>query len=122
VTGRPPRAFKVDDAGLHDAPGVAAFGEIDIDAAPSLEATLDAAIRDSQGAFVIDLSGVEFLDSSGLGVLVRAQARLGREDRALAVICPPGPVRRLFEVAGSDDIFVLYSTRDEAAASLVLPD
>jgi hypothetical protein len=30
VTGRPPRAFKVDDAGLHDAPGVAAHGEVDM--------------------------------------------------------------------------------------------
>ena len=60
-------------------------------------AALDAAIRDSSGAFVIDLCDVEFLDSSGLSVLMRARALLGREERALAVVCPPGsratPVR-----------------------------
>jgi anti-sigma B factor antagonist len=122
VTGGLPRPFAVDDAGLHDAPGVSLHGEIDIAASPALEEAIGAAIRESTGAFVIDLSDVEFLETSGLHVLLRARGLLGREDRALAVICPPGPVRRLFEVAGSADVFVLYSSRDEAAAALVPPD
>jgi len=119
VTGRPPRAFAVDRAGLRGAPGVAVHGEVDVSAVPSLVAALDAAIRDSAGAFVIDLCDVEFLDSSGLSALMRARALLGREERALAVVCPPGPVRRLFEVAGIADVLFLYGSRAEAAAALV---
>ena len=122
MTGRPPRGFKVDDAGLRDAPGVALHGEIDIAAGPALEEAIDAAIRESAGAFVIDLSDVDFLDSSGLHVLMRARSLLGREDRALAVVCPFGPVRRVFELSGSSELFVLYGSREDAAAALVPAD
>jgi anti-sigma B factor antagonist len=119
---RPPRPFEVADAGLLDAPGIAVRGEVDINAIEGLETALDAAIRDSAGAFVIDLTDVEFIDSSGLHVLLRARALLGREDRALAVVCPFGPVRRVFELAGISDLFALYATRDDAAAALVPAD
>ena len=122
MTGRPPRACGVEGADLYGAPGVAIHGEVDFSAVPSLVAALDAAIRDSAGAFVIDLSEVEFLDSRGLSALMRARAMLGREERALAVVCPAGPVRRLFEVAGVADLFFLYGSRDEAAAAPVPAD
>ena len=53
-----------------------------------------------------------------LPALVRARAVLGREDRALVVICPPGPARRIFEVAGIADLLALFESRERAAASL----
>jgi anti-sigma B factor antagonist len=114
--------FQVDDVALADAPGVAVRGEVDIAAVPVLDAALDAAIRDSVGAFIIDLSDVEFIDSSGLHALMRARDLLGREDRPLAVVCPFGPVRRVFELSGSSELFALYASRGEAAAALVPPE
>jgi anti-sigma B factor antagonist len=93
---------------LEISPGLAVRGEVDMATAPALEAALEEAIRDSAGAVLVDLSGVEFLDSSGLQVLMRARARLGTEDRALALVCPFGPVRRVFELAGLSDVFTLY--------------
>ena len=93
MTDRPPRAFGVEESELGGAPGVAVHGEADVSAVPALVEALDAAIRDSAGAFVIDLCDVEFLDSSGLSALMRARALLGREERALALVCPRGPVR-----------------------------
>ena len=116
------REFSVDDVGLRGAPGVALRGEIDIASSPALEEALDGAIRNSEGAFIIDLSGVEFLETTGLHVLLRARGLLGREDRPLAVVCPFGPVRRLLELSGTSELFVLYSTREEAAAGLVPPE
>jgi anti-sigma B factor antagonist len=118
VTDRPPRAFEVVGAALKGAPGVAVRGEVDMAAVETLERALESAIRDSVGAFVLDLTDVEFLDSSGLRVLLRGRALLGRADRALAIVCPPGPVRRLFEVAGVADLLFLYGSREEAAAAL----
>ena len=111
--------FEVDDAGLGNAPGVALHGEVDLSVVPALEAKLEDAIRESVGAFVIDLSDLDFIESSGLQVLLRARGLLGREDRALAVVCPHGPVRRVFELSGISDLFVLYCSREEAAAALV---
>jgi anti-sigma B factor antagonist len=122
VTHRPPRAFEVDDAGPPGAPGVAVHGEVDIGNVQDLEVALDAAIHKSDGAFIVDLCDVGFLDSSGLHVLLRARSLLGREDRALAVICRPGPVRRVLELSGTTDLFFIYGSREEAAAALVPSD
>jgi anti-sigma B factor antagonist len=117
-----PRLCKVEDAGLLGARGVAVSGEVDVATVPVLEAALDAAIRQSEGAFILDLSDVDFMDSSGLHVLLRARSLLGRGDRALAVICRSGPVRRLFELSGIADLFFIYSSREEAAVALVPAD
>jgi anti-sigma B factor antagonist len=117
-----PDPFEITDAPLNGAPGLAVRGDLDLLAAPSLESALDATIRNTLGAFVLDLCDAEFLDSGGLGVILRARALLARENRALAIVCPPGSVRRLFEVAGIADLLFLYSSRDEAAAALVPAD
>ena len=122
MSERPPRAFEVVDAGLHGAPGVAVRGEVDIETVPTLQRELDAAIRESAGAFVLDLSDVLFMDSSGLNVILRARGLLGREERALAVVCPPGPARRLFETVGIADLLFLYDSRAAVAAALVPAD
>ena len=117
VTDRPP-PFVVEPAPLAGAPGVLVRGEVDIHTAPELTASLDAAMRESRGAFVIDLCDVAFLDSSGVSVLVHARAVLGSKDRDLVVICPPGSVRRVLELANIDDLLAPFASRDDAAASL----
>ena len=114
--------FDVDDAGLRDAPGVAIHGEVDLSVADALEEALDAAIRESAGAFIVDLSDLDFIETAGLQVLLRARGLLGREERALAVVCPHGPVRRVFELSGCSELFTLYESREEAAAALVPAD
>jgi anti-sigma B factor antagonist len=122
VTLSHPPALEIADARLAGAPGVAVRGEIDVASVPELEMALDAAIHSSTGAFVLDLDGVEFLDSSGLGSILRARALLARKDRQLAIVCRPGPVRRLFDVAGVSDLLNLFASRGEAAAALVPPE
>jgi anti-sigma B factor antagonist len=102
-----------------DPPTFAVRGDVDLAAAPGLEEALEAAVRDSVGALLVDLTDVSFIDSTGLQVLLRIRGLLGREDRALALVCPHGPVRRVFELAGVSDVFALYTTRDAAAAALV---
>jgi anti-sigma B factor antagonist len=119
MTADRPHAVKVVEAGLQGAPGVAIRGEIDVAAVPELEHALDVAILESTGAFVLDLSGVEFLDSTGLRLVLRWRALLAREERSLAIVCPPGPVRRLFDVAGIAELLFLYDSREAAAAALV---
>jgi hypothetical protein len=56
---------------------------VDLSVAPQLTEALEATIRESVGAFVIDLGDVTFLDSSGVNVILRARATLGRDERAL---------------------------------------
>jgi anti-sigma B factor antagonist len=119
MTSRAPQRFEVVDAQLQTAPAVAVRGEVDSAAVPALELALDGAIRDSAGAFVLDLCQVEFLDTSGLRLILHARALLAREDRALAIVCPPGPARQLFEETGIADLLFLYTSPEEAATALV---
>ena len=120
MTSPTPQRFEVVvDPQLHKAPAVAVRGEVDIATVPALELAIDGAIRDSAGAFVLDLCEVEFLDSSGLNLILRARAVLARQDRVLLIVCPPGPVRRLFIQAGIADLLFLYSSPAEAATALV---
>jgi anti-sigma B factor antagonist len=105
-------------APLGSSSGLAVRGEVDVATAPLVEEALDAAIRETAGAFVLDLTDVAFLDSSGLNVLLRARSLLGRADRAIVLVCPPGPVLRVLELAGVADLFAPYASRAEASATL----
>ena len=111
---RPP-VFAVKPLPQPGPPGVRARGEIDLSVGPELAARIEAGVAASEGAFVVDLCNVDFMDTTGVSVLLRARAVLARDDRSLAVICPPGPVRRIFEVAGVADLFVLFDSRSTFA-------
>jgi anti-sigma B factor antagonist len=115
-------AFAVVDLALEAVAGVAVRGEVELATAPDLTAALDEAIRNSSGVFVVDLGTVDFLDSCGIHCLVRARAMLGRDDRALALICPPGNVRRVLGIAGIDELVALYGSRDELLSELAGPE
>ena len=113
--------FDVFEVALGGLAGVAARGEVEISTAAALSEAIDERIRRSHGPFVIDLSAVDFLDSSGIHCLVHARALLGRDDRVLAVVCPPGSVRRVLELTGIDQVVALYDSRDELARMLGPP-
>jgi anti-sigma B factor antagonist len=110
------------EARIGDIPAVAVRGEVDISAVDMLDAVLESAILKSVGTFVVDLTEVSFLDSSGLAAIVRARALLGRDDRRLAVVSPPGPARRILELTNMQELFAIFSSRQEAAEALVPAD
>jgi anti-sigma B factor antagonist len=112
------RAFEVVDLPSDKVAGVAVRGEVELATAPVLTAALEEGIRRSSGAFVVDLAAVDFLDSSGVACLVRARALLGRDERALALVCPPGSVRRVLELTGIDELVPVYGSRDELTRAL----
>jgi anti-sigma B factor antagonist len=104
------------------ASALAVTGELDIETAPQLSEEVELAVWSTVGAFVLDLSGVTFLDSSGLHALLRARAFLAREDRLLVLVCPPGQARRVLDLASVLDTFVTYPSAEDAAAALVPAD
>jgi anti-anti-sigma factor len=118
VTADAQPVIDVRNAALAGAAGVAVRGEVDAATAPILQDALDDAVRATRGTLVLDLSGVGFLDSSGINVLLRVRALLGREERALVLVCPDGPVHRVLELAGIEDLFALYATREDASRAL----
>ena len=118
MTEQPAISFNAVRADLPSASGVAIDGDVDVAAVPALERALEAAIETTAGGFVVDLSGVEFMDSSGLLALLNARGLLARGARALAVVCPAGPVQQLLEVAGVSELLVVCDSREDAEAAL----
>ena len=93
---------------------LAVEGEIDLASVPVLASAIDAALADGAAELWIDLTDTRFMDSSGVHLLVTTRSRVRDLNRQLAIVCPPGPVRRLFEVAGVMDHLPVYE--DRAAA------
>lgn len=80
-------------------------GELDLHAAPQLENELETIIRANPQHVLVDVSQVPFLDSSGLGVLLGASRRLGRERFALAGLGLEA--RRVLEITGTDRVLTV---------------
>jgi anti-sigma B factor antagonist len=98
---------------------IALTGELDLQTSAPFSEQVERAVWGTVGAFVLDLSDLAFLDSSGLHALLRARAYLAREDRPLVLVCPRGPARRVLDLASVLDTFVVYPTCEAAAAALV---
>jgi anti-anti-sigma factor len=107
---------------LAGARGIALRGELDLTGAPRIEEHVQSALLNGGGAFVLDLSELTFMDSTGVNALLRTRSLLGREQRDLVVVCPPGPVRRVLEIIGVIDMLAPFASREEAAAALVPVD
>jgi anti-sigma B factor antagonist len=80
---------------------LALYGELDLLTAPRLRRELTEAVTDGRDRIVIDLSGLEFMDSSGLHVLLEASERARGNDHRLSLRSAPPRVHRLFELTGT---------------------
>lgn len=88
-------------------------GEVDLLTTRRLGTEIDRDVRTGTGDLVVDLQSTHFVDSAGLHLLLNAQRRLARQGRALAVICSPGPVRRVFELTRLVDTLGVVSSLAE---------
>ncbi|MFL5841235.1 MAG: STAS domain-containing protein [Thermoleophilaceae bacterium] len=77
-------------------------GEFDLAALPQFEDAIAAVEAGRPAAIVVDLSGLSFMDSSGLRALVTADERAHAAGRRLAIVPGPPPVRRVFEITQLD--------------------
>jgi anti-anti-sigma factor len=101
-----------------DIAAITVAGELDLALSAKVTPEINAAIRSSARAVLLDLGAVTMMDSSGLGLLVNAYRRLDHASRALAIACPPGAPRRALELTGLDRELPLYETREQALAAL----
>ena len=89
-------------------------GEIHVTTAPDFSARLGDAIAAGTRSVVIDLSGVEFIDSTGLSVLLNGLRRVTRAGGRMALVISNPTVLRLFEVTRLDSTFDIQPTREAA--------
>ena len=92
-------------------------GEIDVYTAPKLREKLIELV--SQGSYdvVVNLEGVDFLDSTGLGVLVGALKRVKAHDGSLALVCTQDKILKIFKITGLTKVFPIHGSVEEATSA-----
>ncbi|MGH2717045.1 MAG: STAS domain-containing protein [Actinomycetota bacterium] len=91
---------------LPEAEVIRVSGELDISSSSALREELTEVARTDSNV-VLDLSGLRFMDSTGLSVIIAALKRLRERSFDLLLCAPQPPVRRIFEICGLDGIVTI---------------
>jgi anti-sigma B factor antagonist len=89
-------------------------GEVDVYTAPRLRERLVELVDAGARNVVVDLGGVEFLDSTGLGVLVGAMKRLRVAHGRFGLVCSKEALLKIFRITALDQVFPIYPTVEAA--------
>jgi anti-sigma B factor antagonist len=104
--------FRVEVHSEGRATVIAVSGELDLASSPALQEELDRVSSDSE-LLIIDLRELDFMDSTGLSVLVRAHQREEEQGRRLAMVKGPQQVQRLLSLTGVADRLTLVDTPED---------
>lgn len=112
--------MEVSASRLQNVPLLHVVGEIDHGTAPRLESAIEAQLNEGSRFLLLDLQGVEYIDSGGISVLLTTLRRL-RNQGWLGVIGPTNGVKRLLDMVGLtiDRGFRLFADGEEAQLSIV---
>jgi anti-sigma B factor antagonist len=92
-------------------------GEVDVYTASVLRDKLLEVVERGAQHVVADLQRVDFLDSTGLGVLVGTLKRLRTGGGDMSLVCDHERLLKIFRITGLDQVFVLHQTVEAATAS-----
>jgi len=107
--------FAIEDRPINDDTHVVAVtGEIDLFTSPEFKQRVSAPIDAGRRHVVVDLTATTFIDSSSLGVLIRAHRRLRRLNGSLVIVCTSDPITKTFRITGLDGVFTIVGSLDQA--------
>jgi anti-sigma B factor antagonist len=112
----PPELGLDVDAGHPDYTMLMVEGEVDVYTAPLLRQKLVELADTGTSRIIVNLEAVEFLDSTGLGVLVAALNRLRRQDGDVELICSQARILRVFEITGLTRVFTIHQSLDAVSS------
>lgn len=113
--------FNIDTYNMESGvPVITLEGEVDVYTAPQLKQQMIGLLESGAKQVIIDLTKVEYFDSTALGVLIGGLKRMRERDGNLSLICPNPRIKRVFEITGLDKIFDIYNSVDEAKMAIQL--
>ena len=93
-------------------------GEVDVYTAPKLKSRLIDLVDQGKFKIVVDLEKVDFMDSSGLGVLVGGLKRVRSHEGAIALICSQENILKIFRITGLVKVFPIFDNENQAVQSV----
>ncbi|MFE2474862.1 anti-sigma factor antagonist [Streptomyces sp. NPDC059389] len=109
------KRFTVEAKSLPEATVLVTAGELDHDTAEPLRQALEAAQRDG-GRLLVDLSGLDFCDSTGLNLLLGCRLAVRETGGSLELIGLHPPVARMFHITGAERLFPVHPDLEAALA------
>ena len=100
---------------------IAVGGEIDVYTAPRLREKLIGLVESGSYQLIVDMEGVEFLDSTGLGVLVGGLKRVRAHDGWIDLVCTQSRILRIFRITGLNKVFSIFDSIPDAVAAHQVP-
>jgi anti-sigma B factor antagonist len=91
-------------------------GEADVTNSDALREVLDAEVAKQPRTLIIDLTGLRFMDSSALHVILRANRAMDRQGGVLALAGPRDPVAKMLRLTAADQLIPVYQSVSEAVA------
>ena len=91
-------------------------GEIDVYTAPKLRDKITELVGNGNYNLVIDMEKVDFLDSTGLGVLVGGLKKVRAHDGSMRLICNQERLLKIFRITGLAKVFVIHGSQADALA------
>jgi anti-sigma B factor antagonist len=91
-------------------------GEIDVYTAPKLRDKITELVGNGEYNLVIDMEKVDFLDSTGLGVLVGGLKKVRAHDGSMRLICNQERLLKIFRITGLAKVFVIHGSQADALA------
>ena len=91
-------------------------GEADVTNSDALREVLDAEVAKQPRTLIIDLSGLRFMDSSALHVILRANRAMDREGGVVALASPRDPVAKMLRLTAADQLIPVFPSVSEAIA------
>ncbi len=107
--------LEVEERG--DVAVLAVSGEVDVATVPRLREQLHALVASGTPRIVVNLDAVDFLDSTGLGVLVGALKRVKAHDGSLSLVCTQDKILKIFKITGLTKVFPIHPSVSEATGS-----
>ncbi|MGH3212649.1 MAG: STAS domain-containing protein [Trebonia sp.] len=100
---------------------IAVGGEIDVYTAPKLREKLISLVEEGSYQLIVNMEGVDFLDSTGLGVLVGGLKRVRAHDGWIDLVCTQSRILRIFRITGLNKVFSIFDSVAEASAAHTIP-
>ncbi|MHB0976097.1 MAG: STAS domain-containing protein [Candidatus Aquicultorales bacterium] len=104
---------EVDGIGI-----IALEGEVDVYTAPKLKSRLIDMVDEGKYDIIVDLQKVEFMDSSGLGVLVGGLKRVKSHQGSVTLVCTQENILKIFRITGLVKVFPIFPSQDEAVKNI----
>lgn len=104
----------IDTSARGEAVVLSLAGEIDVHTVPRLRACLDELGDGRRQRVVVDLTGIEFLDSSALGALLGGQRKVEDAGGSMSVVCAQPRILKVFQITRLTEVIPVFTSVDEA--------